>query len=165
MLSFLTSLVIFQGSEIQFTSATQCTFPRSSALALGLTLAVALLMAQVILNVATGCICCKRNPNPSNSNWTIASACFVVSWFAFVIAFLLLLTGAALNDQHGEVSFYFGIYYCYVVKPEVFACSTVSALASVILGILYYLAFNSSNSVYGPWGNPPVSNPSSVAMG
>ncbi|KAF2306641.1 hypothetical protein GH714_020006 [Hevea brasiliensis] len=53
--------------------------------------------------------------------------------------------------EHGEVSFYFGIYYCYVVKPEVFACSTVSALASVILGILYYLAFNSSNSVYGPW--------------
>ncbi|KAF2306639.1 hypothetical protein GH714_019993 [Hevea brasiliensis] len=53
MLSFLTSLVIFQGFEIQFTSATQCTFPRSSALALGLTSAVALMMAQVILNVAT----------------------------------------------------------------------------------------------------------------
>ena len=43
-----------------------------------------------------------------------------LSRFTFVIAFLLLLTGAALNDQHGDESAYFN-YYCYVVKPGVFA--------------------------------------------
>ncbi|EEF42326.1 uncharacterized protein LOC8283060 [Ricinus communis] len=153
-----------KGSEVQFTSATQCTYPRSPALALGLTSAVALMIAQVLINVATGCICCKRSPHPSNSNWTIALVCFVVSWFTFVISFLLLLTGAALNDQHGEESMYFGSYYCYVVKPGVFAGGAVLALASVTLGILYYLTLNSSKSVNGPWANPPVSN-SGIAMG
>ncbi|KAJ6360415.1 hypothetical protein OIU77_004432 [Salix suchowensis] len=68
------------GSEVQFTSATQCTYPRSPALGLGLIAAVTLTIAQVIINVATGCICCKRSQLSSNSNWTIAFVCFVVSW-------------------------------------------------------------------------------------
>ncbi|XP_050206062.1 uncharacterized protein LOC126655798 [Mercurialis annua] len=156
-----------KGSEVQFTSATQCTYPRSPALALGLTSATSLMLAQVIINVATGCICCKRSPHTSNSNWTIALLCFVVSWFTFVIAFLLLLTGAALNDQHGEESMYFGNYYCYVVKPGVFAGGALLALASVTLGILYYLTLNIAKSVNHQWGNPPpVSNPGTgIAMG
>ncbi|KDP21796.1 hypothetical protein JCGZ_00583 [Jatropha curcas] len=154
-----------KGSEVQFTSATQCTYPRSPAMALGLTSAVALMIAQVIINVATGCICCKRSPQPSNSNWTIALVCFVVSWFTFVIAFLLLLTGAALNDQHGEESMYFGNYYCYVVKPGVFAGGAVLSFASITLGILYYLTLNSSKSINSTWGNPPVSSSTGIAMG
>ena len=79
--------------------------------------------------------------------------------FSFVIAFLLLLTGSALNDQHGVESMYFGSYYCYVVKPGVFAGGAVLSLASVILGIFYYITVSSAekdndnlygNAVQGP---------------
>ncbi|CAN1160183.1 Protein MODIFYING WALL LIGNIN-2 [Linum perenne] len=142
-----------KASQVQFTTTTQCAYPRSPALPLGLTSAVSLMLAQLIINVATGCICCRRTPNPSNSNWTIASICFVVSWFTFVVAFLLLLTGAALNDQHGEESMYFGNYYCYVVKPGVFAGGAVLALVSVTLGIIYYLTLNSAKTSAQWWGN------------
>ncbi|KAJ6744022.1 hypothetical protein OIU79_030353 [Salix purpurea] len=69
-----------KASEVQFTSATQCTYPRSPALALGLIAAVALAIAQVIINVATGCVCCKRSQHSSNSKWTIAFVCFVICW-------------------------------------------------------------------------------------
>ncbi|WCJ27930.1 hypothetical protein M5689_009646 [Euphorbia peplus] len=156
-----------KGSEVEFTSATQCTYPRSPAMALGLTSALSLMIAQVIINVATGCICCKTTRTPSNSNWTLALVCFVVSWFTFVIAFLLLLTGAALNDQHGEESMYFGNYYCYVVKPGVFGGGAVLALASVTLGILYYFTINSSKSANNSgWGsNPAVHSSTGIAMG
>uniref|UniRef100_A0A2P2IQ85 Transmembrane protein n=1 Tax=Rhizophora mucronata TaxID=61149 RepID=A0A2P2IQ85_RHIMU len=155
-----------KGSEVQFISATQCAYPRSPALGLGLTAAVALLIAHIIINVATGCICCRRGLDPSNSNWRIALVCFFVSWFTFVIAFLLLLTGAALNDQHGQESMYFGNYYCYVVKPGVFAGGAVLAFASVTLGILYYFTsnaakINGNNSI----ANPPVYNQGGIAMG
>lgn len=158
-----------KGSEVTFSSPTQCSYPRSPALGLGLTAALSLLIAQVTINVATGCICCKRSPHPSNHNWTIALVCFVVSWFTFVIAFLLLLTGAALNDQHGDESMYFGNYYCYVVKPGVFAGGAVLSLASVSLGILYYLTLNSvknnSNNVV-VWGNSSVPpEGSGIALG
>ncbi|OWM79412.1 uncharacterized protein LOC116204973 [Punica granatum] len=141
-----------KGSEVQFTTPTQCEYPRSPALPLGLTAAVALMVAQVLINVSTGCICCRRNPYPSNSNWTLALVFFVVSWFTFIIAFLLLLTGAALNDQHGEESIYFGNYYCYVVKPGVFAGGAILSLASVSFGIMYYLTLTKAKtSSNDPW--------------
>lgn len=81
-----------------------------------------------------------------------------------MIAFLLLLTGAALNDQHGLESMYFGNYYCYVVKPGVFAGGAVLSLASVTLGILYYLTFTSAKSGNNPWGSS-VPNQGGIAMG
>ncbi|KAL6503981.1 hypothetical protein OROGR_025904 [Orobanche gracilis] len=127
------------GDQVKFTSPDECAYPGSPALGLGLTAAVALMIAQIIINVATGCICCRKGPHQSNSSWTLALICFVVSWFTFVVAFLLFLTGAALNDQRGEENFYLGYYYCYVVKPGVFAGASVLSIASVVLGIVYYL--------------------------
>ncbi|CAK9146580.1 unnamed protein product [Ilex paraguariensis] len=83
----------------------------------------------------------------------------------FVVAFLLLLTGAALNDQHGEENMYFGNYDCFVVKPGVFAGAAVLSLASVLLGILYYLTLTSAKNINDPRGGPATPNPSSIAMG
>ncbi|PIN03641.1 hypothetical protein CDL12_23841 [Handroanthus impetiginosus] len=123
------------------------------------------MIAQIIINVATGCICCRKGPHQSNSNWTLALVCFVVSWFTFVIAFLLLLTGAALNDQHGEESLYFGNYYCYVVKPGVFAGAAVLSLASVVLGIIYYLTLISEKNRNDPWVASVPSSQGGIAMG
>ncbi|GLT28364.1 hypothetical protein SLA2020_073370 [Shorea laevis] len=153
-----------KASAVTFTSSTQCSYPSSPAFGLGLTAAVALLIAQIIINGSTGCICCKRSPEPWNSNWTRALICFVTSWFTFVIAFLLLLTGAALNDEHGEETVYFGNYYCYVVKPGVFSCGALLSLASVTLGILYYLTLNLAKTSNGMWGSS-VPNQGGIAMG
>ncbi|XVF06923.1 hypothetical protein REPUB_Repub06bG0092800 [Reevesia pubescens] len=89
----------------------------------------------------------------------------LLKMFTFVIAFLLLLTGSALNDQHGEESVYFGNYYCYVVKPGVFAGGAVLAVASVVLGILYYLTLNTAKNTTDPSGNAPVPNPGGIATG
>lgn len=84
--------------------------------------------------------------------------------FTFVIAFLLLLTGAALNDEHGEENMYFGSYYCYVVKPGVFAGAASLSLASVILGCIYYVSLNSTkvNRNETVWGGP---NQTGIVMG
>lgn len=85
--------------------------------------------------------------------------------FTFVIAFLLLLTGAALNDQHGVESMYFGNYYCYVVKPGVFAGGAVLSLASVTLGILYYLTLTAAKNSNTPWVSNVANNQGGIAMG
>ncbi|KAI3432180.1 uncharacterized protein J3R85_007585 [Psidium guajava] len=155
-----------KGSDVHSMAPTQCAYPWSPALPLGLTAAVALMIAQVIINVATGCICCGKHPNPSNSNWTKALVFFVISWFTFIIAFLLLLTGAALNDQHGEDSIYFGNYYCYVVKPGVFAGGAILSLASVTLGILYYLSLTRAKDDGQPWGtSAPNQGIGGIALG
>ncbi|KAI3720507.1 hypothetical protein L2E82_31494 [Cichorium intybus] len=149
VLGFVAEAKRVKGSEVKFSSPSECVYPRSPALALGLTAAVCLLIAQVIMNVATGCICCRRGPQSSTSNWTLAIVCFVVSWFTFVIAFLLLLTGAALNDEHGEESMYFGSYNCYVIKPGVFAGAASLSLTSVVVGIVYYYLSLTATKLHG----------------
>ncbi|KAK6936571.1 DESIGUAL/Modifying wall lignin-1/2 [Dillenia turbinata] len=164
-LAFGAEATRIKSSQVRFTSDTVCAYPRSPALPLGLTAAVTLVIAQIIVNFGTGCICCKRSPFPSNSNWMLALICYVFSWFTFVIAFLLLLTGAALNDQHGEENMYFGNYYCYVVKPGVFAGGALLSLASVTLGIFYYITLSSAKNQSSTWGSPAAPNQVNIAMG
>ncbi|KAK3042002.1 hypothetical protein RJ639_001704 [Escallonia herrerae] len=164
-LGFAAEAKRIKGSQVQFPSPSECVYPRSPAMALGLTAAMALMIAQITVNVATGCICCRRGPHRSNANWTLALVCFIVSWFTFVIAFLLLLTGAALNDQHGEENMYFHNYYCYVVKRGVFAGAAVLSVASVALGIVYYVTLTSTKDINIPIGGPAAPNHSGIAMG
>lgn len=58
---------------------------------------------------------------------------------------------------------YFG---CYVVKPGVFAGAAVLSLATVALGIVYYLALESAKIKIGSLvGTAAAPNQSSIAMG
>lgn len=84
----------------------------------------------------------------------------VICRVTFIIAFLLLLTGAALNDQRGRGQTYFGDY-CFVVKAGVFAGGAVLSLASVSLGITYYVALSFTKSI-DPWG---LHNNQGIALG
>lgn len=63
--------------------------------------------------------------------------------FTSAVAFFLLVTAAAMNERHGEDSSNFRNYYCYLVKPGVFAGGAALSLVSIILGMLYYLILNS----------------------
>lgn len=69
-----------QASEVQATTTGECSYPSSPALALGLAAAVALMIAQAMISTIAGCICCKRNTRPSDTNWSMALISFIVSW-------------------------------------------------------------------------------------
>ncbi|KAE8077325.1 hypothetical protein FH972_015897 [Carpinus fangiana] len=113
-------------------------YPESPATALGSIAALSLMIAQIIITVSTGCICCQgRSQSPSNKNKRAARG----SWASFVVAFVLLLVGAVINDQHAEENMSSGAG-CYVVKPGVFAGGAILSLVSVILGIFSYPNFS-----------------------
>ncbi|KAL1195443.1 Protein DESIGUAL 2 [Cardamine amara subsp. amara] len=134
-------------SQVKFVvsdSTRQCFYSRSPAYNLGFASALFLMMAQIIVSVASGCLCCRKGPAPSRSNWIIALICFIVSWFTFVTAFLLLLTGAALNAEHTEETVNADTYFCIIVKPGVFSTGAVLSLVTITLGIVYYLCLNSN---------------------
>lgn len=138
--------------DVKVTADGMCLYPRSPALILGTTSGLALLVAQVIVNVSAGCLCCARGgPYRASSNRTIAIICLVVSWITFVIAFFLLLAGAALNSERSaNMSTLHN--YCYVVKSGVFAGGAVLALATVTLGIFYYITASAvkKSAEWGP---------------
>ncbi|KAG6650109.1 hypothetical protein CIPAW_06G020000 [Carya illinoinensis] len=124
-----------KASQVRITRFSGCVYPSSPAMVLGLVAAVALLMAQIIINVSAGCGCCKRSPRSSNSTSTKHVALCVFSWITFVAAFILLLAGAALNNKRdaGESS-YSGYYSCYVVKPGVFAGGGQGEISLIPMG-------------------------------
>ncbi|KAM0935715.1 putative modifying wall lignin-1/2 [Dioscorea sansibarensis] len=156
-LGFAAEATRVKASEVKTSIPGECIYPKTPALVLGLSSAVALMIAQAMVSTIAGCLCCKKQRYSSETNWSIALIAFIVSWVTFIIAFLLLLTGAALNDQRGQESMYFGSY-CYVVKPGVFAGGAVLALASVTLGIVYYVALSNfkSTQTWGPQSNQGI---------
>ncbi|GAU45665.1 hypothetical protein TSUD_268330 [Trifolium subterraneum] len=163
--SFAAEATRIKGYQIQFISPNQCTYPRSPALPLGFTAAMSLMISQIVINISTGCICCRKTLRIPDSNWSVALVCFVLSWFTYVIAFLLLLTGAALNDRRGEENVYLGTYYCYVVKPGVFAGGAILSLASVAFGIVYYITLMEGKKASDPFGDSSYPNQGTIAMG
>ncbi|GJN01105.1 hypothetical protein PR202_ga18341 [Eleusine coracana subsp. coracana] len=102
---------------------------------------------------------CIYPRSPALALGLLSAVALMLAQCTFIIAFLLLLTGAALNDQRGEENMYFGSF-CYVVKPGVFSGGAVLSLASVALAIVYYVALTSSKS-------PPTLTPQNqgIAMG
>lgn len=85
------------------------------------------------------------------------------SRFTFVIAFLVLLTGAALNDEHSEETMYAsGASFCYIVKPGVFSIGSVLSIVTVALGIVYYWCLTSSKQTAAP---TMTANGGGIAMG
>lgn len=73
--------VCLQLKDVDVTELGQCIYPRSPALALGFVAALSLLVAQIIINAVAGCLCCKTRPPSSNSRWTNALICFILSWY------------------------------------------------------------------------------------
>ncbi|KAG5558988.1 hypothetical protein RHGRI_008808 [Rhododendron griersonianum] len=154
-----------KASQVQvFTAASACIYPSSPASGLGLAAALTLMVAQIIISITTGCFCCRRHSYLSNSNRRLAIICFVISWITFVHAFLMLLAGAAINYYHGYYSYPGNS--CPSVKPGFFAGAAVLSLATVVLGIVYYLALDSAKTSNDSWnGTAAAPNQGGISMG
>ncbi|XP_058206367.1 uncharacterized protein LOC131319930 isoform X1 [Rhododendron vialii] len=164
-LGFAAEAKRIKASQIHITPYSTCIYPSSPALGLALSAAVALMIAQIIVSTATGCFCCRRGSYQSNSNSRLGVICFVISWITFINAFRLFLSGAVLNGHH--VNEYFdNTSYCFTVRPGVFAGAAVLSLATVVLGIVCYLALDSAKISNNSWGGTAAApNQGGIAMG
>ncbi|TYI71108.1 hypothetical protein E1A91_D08G271500v1 [Gossypium mustelinum] len=130
-------------SQVTIDASGQCVYPKNSAHALGLISALMLLIAKIIINVATGCFCCRKTDQSRSSNQIKPLVFYIAFWITFVIAIGLLLIGAAFNERNKNAIVRDSMYYCRVVKPGIFAVGAILAVISLIVGILYYVTLNS----------------------
>ncbi|QHO06578.1 Transmembrane protein, putative [Arachis hypogaea] len=70
------------------------------------------------------------------------------------------------NAPNVEKSICFGNYYCYIVKPRVFAGCAILSFANVVFGIVYYVTLveekncnNSCDSMYPNHGGIAMGQP------
>jgi Protein of unknown function (DUF1218) len=71
------------------------------------------------------------------------------------MGFLILLGAAALNDRRYDDNISNG-YYCLVVKPGVFVGGAILSLATVTLGLVYYITIESSKMMWAPQANQGI---------
>ncbi|KAL8160181.1 hypothetical protein V2J09_001718 [Rumex salicifolius] len=131
-----------------------CVYPRTPAFGLGLSAAVSLLLTLKVVAFAAAKDMSVPQAITSSGRWQMT----------FVLAFLLLLGGAALNDQHNMDSMYLN-NYCYVVKPGVFAGAATLSFISVTLGLIYYISLTAGKTgTVGP-SVVPTAQANGIAMG
>lgn len=115
-----------------------CIYPENSALGLGICAAIFLIITQATIATVGGCCgCCKSRAIPSESKRIIGVVCAVFSWIAAVVAFALLVEGAAWNANVERNSSAYG--FCYVLKDGIFAGAAVLTLVATALGLNSYL--------------------------
>lgn len=63
-----------------------------------------------------------------------------------VTAVLMLLFGAAFNDENSEQTKYYDDYFCYVLKPRICSAAAIVSLSTVVLDILSYVTVQSAKN-------------------
>uniref|UniRef100_A0A452Z705 Uncharacterized protein n=1 Tax=Aegilops tauschii subsp. strangulata TaxID=200361 RepID=A0A452Z705_AEGTS len=115
-----------------------CLYPQNPALGLGVCAVIFLVVAQIAFAVVGGCCgCCRSRAIPSETNRIIGVVCAVFSWIMAIIAFALLVTGAAWNTTGTREPSPFGL--CYVLKDGIFAGGAVLTLVATALGLTSYV--------------------------
>ncbi|RLN30869.1 hypothetical protein C2845_PM05G36980 [Panicum miliaceum] len=114
----------------------ECIYPQNPALGLGICATIFLLAAQITVTAVGGsCGCCKSRAIPSETKRIIAIVCAVVSWIAAVIAWALLIQGAAWNANVARVT----APDCFYLKDGIFAGGAVFTLAATALGLASFV--------------------------
>ncbi|KAL4319662.1 hypothetical protein GQ457_18G010030 [Hibiscus cannabinus] len=163
-----------KASRVDIDDNGRCWYPSSPALYFGIASAATLSMAKIIINLATDLFCCKARAAQSHisSNRTQPLCLYFVFTMAYIIGMGLLITGVRLNERRAEYAVVRnGYYYCYVIRPGVFAGGAVMAAISCIVGVIYYRILNSKGKDAGNEGGIamaqpqfPVENPDFVNM-
>lgn len=135
--------------DIGETDSGLCLYHTSPSEALGIVSALALFVAEVIVNAAAGYLsCCCRGLYRSSCKKAIAIICLVISWITFSLASIILMVGAVQSGQYTTSTGDSGTICCTYVKTGIFAVGAVLAIPSVICGIIYYiLASEVKNSI------------------
>jgi len=140
-----------------------CGHPKSHSVALGITSALVLLVAELLVIAAAGCVCCCGSPYQSTCKRIIAIICLLFSWVTLVFSIGLLLFVIIFKDHHTIRVASFGDYYCTTTKSGFYLGGAVLALVTVTLGIIYYILTSEGKRlkkrVPTPMQNIPMAQP------
>lgn len=75
-----------QSSQVYVDENGDCVYPHSPSLILGVVAALVLLVAQILVTVVGGCVCCSARPpshpnSSASSNRSVAIICLVACWY------------------------------------------------------------------------------------
>ncbi|KAE9611757.1 hypothetical protein Lal_00011529 [Lupinus albus] len=135
----------------EYDNRTYCVYTTDASTDYGLAAVVILILAQVVVNTVTRCLCCG-NGLVSGGSSTCSVILYILSWVSFLGAEACFIAGSAKNAYHTK---YIGdylkhdLYSCATLRKGVFAAAAALTLFSMLASILYYWAHSRSGT--GGW--------------
>ncbi|KMZ58149.1 hypothetical protein ZOSMA_7G01810 [Zostera marina] len=131
-------------SDLTILQDGSCIYPSKPTAGLGLLSQLFLVISFMIINVVSGCFCCKTHQITDGKTRTLALSSFVLSWVLFVFTFFMLLAASSVSNLN-RYNYYSD--YCYTVKSGFFAGSGVMVLATIASGLVCYVLLSKSKNL------------------
>ncbi|KAI4373268.1 hypothetical protein MLD38_011409 [Melastoma candidum] len=135
----------------QYDERTYCLYDTDASTVYGMSALGILLVSQVLVTLATRCLCFGRGlmSGTSLTSWTIFF--FIFSWVSFLGAEACLLAGSVRNAYHTKYRGVFGGNHlsCATLRKGVFAAGAALTLLSLVGSVLYYCVHSKADT--GGW--------------
>lgn len=128
-----------------------CSYESDIATGMGVGSLLFLLASQLLIVIASRCLCCGRALKPGKSRaWSIVL--FILCWVTFFIAEACLLAGSVRNAKHTKyrTSLVVDPPSCETLRKGVFAAGAAFIVFTGILSELYYVSFSKANDGFLP---------------
>jgi len=142
----------------------QCIMPANKTFSLSVAAAFLLLLVQVLLTAAGGCLCCNYKIDKLASPAPLAIKSLIVSWVLSIVAVIFYFYGAGVSSNHharpnprplfpATTSASCG----YAIDSWVLASAALMTLLATVSGVTYYLAASRVFLIHTWLGQPQFS--------
>ncbi|XP_076902678.1 uncharacterized protein LOC143557502 [Bidens hawaiensis] len=123
-----------------------CVYESDIATGMGVGALLFLLVSQILVMVATRCMCCGRALSPGSSR-VLAVFLFITCWVTFIIAEACLLAGSVRNAYHTKYRTVLSANppSCETLRKGVFGAGSAFVVFTGIVSELYYVFYNKSD--------------------
>ncbi|KAK9714724.1 hypothetical protein RND81_06G114900 [Saponaria officinalis] len=149
-----TAEVIYDGTS------SYCQYDKDVATILGVVAFVFLLVSQLVIMLASRCLCCGRGLRPGGSR-TWAITLFITCWVFFFIAEVCLLVGSVKNAYHTKWGVFNNPPSCQTLRKGVFGAGAAFIVLTGIISELFYVKYSKSSSYSN---SPTVGRDTGVRM-
>ncbi|XP_057470959.1 uncharacterized protein LOC130759782 [Actinidia eriantha] len=120
-----------------------CIYEPEVATNLGVASLVLLLASQLLIMVATRCLCCGKALTPGTSR-SLAIPLFISCWVTFIIAEICLMAGTVENGYHSRHP------PCKALRKGVFGSGAAFVIFTGIISELYYVYYSKATDDFVP---------------
>lgn len=130
---------------------TYCIYDEDIATGLGVGSFLFLLVSQILIMVASRCLCCGKAMRPSGSRaWAIVL--FITCWVFFFIAEICLLAGSVRNAYHTKYKNLVNNPSCATLRKGVFGAGAAFVFLTAIVSEFYYVSYSKANEGQANYG-------------
>lgn len=127
-----------------------CVYDKDIATGLGVGSFLLLMASQILIMIASRCLCCGRALTPSGSR-ACAIVLFITSWVFFFIAEVCLLAGSVRNAYHTKFrSQLSNPPSCEILRKGVFGAGAAFVVLTGIVSELYYVSYSKAKDTHAP---------------